>query len=97
MNKIIYFGFSVLGFILPYSQFVPYIIENGINVGLIINEIMSSQIATFGWLDVVISAIVLVFIILEEKERIRYWWLPIIATFTIGVSCGLPLYFYLKE
>ena len=97
MKKNIYFGFSVLGLILPYSQLVLYIFEHDINIGLIVNEISSSHIAAFGWFDVVVSAIVLVFIILEEKERVKYWWMPIIATFTIGVSCGLPLYYYLQE
>ena len=97
MKKNIYFGFSVLGLILPYSQLVPYIFEHGINVGLIVNEIRSSRIAAFGWLDVIVSAIVLVIIILEEKERVKYWWMPIIATFTIGVSCGLPLFYYLRK
>lgn len=95
MSKNIYLALAVLGLILPYSQFVPFILENGLDVGLVINEITSSRISAFGWLDVVVSAIVVVVMVLEDKPT--NWWIPLVATFLVGPSCGLPLFLYLKE
>lgn len=97
VDRRIYLGFAVLGLFIPYSQFVPYIIEKGLNIMQIIMEISGSRIAVFGWLDVLISSVVLIVMILEDKDNIRKWWLPVIATFTVGVSCGLPLFMYLKD
>ncbi|MFL6500493.1 MAG: DUF2834 domain-containing protein [Candidatus Udaeobacter sp.] len=28
---------------------------------------------------------------------IRHLWLPIVATLAVGVSCGLPLFLYMRE
>ncbi len=97
IDKNIYLGLAIIGLVLPYSQFVPFLMENGIDLGLFLNEITSSRIAAFGWLDVIVSAIVLVLIIIEDRDGVSSWWLPVIATFTVGVSCGLPLYMYLIE
>jgi len=50
-------------------------------------------------MDVLVSAIVLVGFILDESAelRLRWRWLPIIATVTVGVSLGLPLFLSLRE
>jgi hypothetical protein len=54
--------------------------------------------AFFG-LDVFLSAIVLIVFIRREGARLklRARWLAIAATCLIGVSCGLPLFLYLRE
>ncbi len=97
MNKNIYLALAVIGLILPYSQFVPFLMENGVDVGLVVSEITSSRIAAFGWLDVAITAIVVVVLALDERDDTDNWWLPILATFLIGPSCGLPLLLYLRK
>jgi hypothetical protein len=71
--------------------------EDRFDIALMLSQITSSRISAFGWLDVAVSAIVLVLMILDDRDRMRTWWLPLVATFTVGVSCGLPLYMYLKE
>jgi hypothetical protein len=35
--------------------------------------------------------------ILEERDKTRYWWLPVLGTLTVGASFGLPLFVYLRE
>ncbi|MBC8463182.1 DUF2834 domain-containing protein [Candidatus Bathyarchaeota archaeon] len=96
-DKNIYLGLAFICFVLPYSQFIPFLMENGLDITLLLSQITSSRIAAFGWLDVAVSAIVLALMILDDRGNMRTWWLPLVATFTVGVSCGLPLYMYLKE
>ena len=96
-DKNTYLGLAVIGLVLPYSQFIPFLMENGFDVALLLDQITSSRIAAFGWLDVAVSAVVLAIMILDDRENMRNWWLPLLATFTVGVSCGLPLYMYLKK
>jgi len=97
--KNIYLALCLLGIIIPYVAFVPWVIENGLNVSLLVNQIASSPVASFGWLDVIISAVALFVFIYSDtrKRKVQYWWLTIIGTLTVGVSLGLPLYLYLRE
>ena len=89
----------IVGTILPYTQFVPWIIENGLNIPLLVNQIASSRLAAFGWLDVIVSALALFVLIFSDrrKKQIPHLWLPIVGTLTVGVSLGLPLYLLLQE
>lgn len=98
-TKHLYALLCVLGIALPYSQFIPWLIENGLNIPGLINEITASRIAAFGWLDVIVSVVVLFVLIFTEGRRrdIRHLWLPIVGTCLVGVSLGLPLYLLLRE
>ncbi|GAA0358296.1 DUF2834 domain-containing protein [Bacillus horti] len=97
--KYFYGILSILGTILPYSQLVPWISENGFNITQLIYEASESRIGAFAWLDVVVAAVVLIGFILYEgiREKMKYLWLPIIGTLTVGVSLGLPLFLLLRE
>lgn len=95
-----FFGLlSILGIVLPYMEFIPWIGENGFNLTLLLNEARENRISTFAWLDVIISAVVLIGFILYEGKRIgiKHKWIPIIGTLTVGVSFGLPLFLLLRE
>lgn len=98
-TKHIYLILSFLGVVLPYSQFFPWIADNGFNIPLLIEQIATSRIAAFGWLDVIVSALVLfVFVFTDgQKRKVSTLWLPIVGTLVVGVSLGLPLYLYLRE
>ena len=98
-TKHIYLLLGFLGVVLPYSQFLPWLAENGLNIPLLIEQIATPQIAAFGWLDVIISALVLFVFILTDgrRQKVSRLWLPIAGTLIVGVSLGLPLYLYLRE
>lgn len=87
---------AVAGLILPYSQFITFLLENGVNLPLIVQQITGYRLSAFAWLDVLITALVVITVIFEEKRTPR-WWMPVAATLLIGLSCGLPLYLYLRE
>ena len=85
----------VLGTVLPYAVFIPWVLKNGIEVRLLIEEV-TAPIAAFAWLDVAISAaVVLVLAIKQIAGGQSRFWLVVVGTFGVGVSLGLPLYLYL--
>lgn len=97
--KYFYGVLSILGIVLPYSQFIPWLYENGLNIPLFLQEAGHSRIGAFAWMDVVVSVIVLIGFILYEgsKKGIRGLWFPIVGTLTVGVSFGLPLFLFIRE
>ena len=90
---------SVLGLVLPYSQFVPWLLEHGLNVALFFRELFPNRISAFFVMDVIVSAIVLIWFIQTEGKRlrVRLLWLPTIGTLIVGVSFGLPLFLFLRQ
>lgn len=95
----LYLILAALGFILPYSQFLPWLMLNGFNLPLFIHELFANRISGFFGLDVLVSAIVLVVFVSSERCRLgaRAFWLPIVALATVGVSLGLPLFLYFRQ
>lgn len=97
--KYFYGVLCVVGALLPYGMFVPWVMDNGINVGLLAAEAASTRIGVFAWLDVLVSGVVLIAFVLVEGARMRMkkLWLPILGTCVIGVSFGLPLFLLQRE
>ena len=73
----------VLGLVLPYSQFVPWLLEHGLNFALFFCELFANRISAFFAMDVIVSAIVLMWFIQSEGKRLRVGllWLPTVGTF----------------
>ena len=94
-----YLILCVLGIVLPYSQFVPWLLEHGLNVGLFVRELFANRISAFFAMDVIVSAIVLIWFIQTEGKRLRmrFLWLPTIGTLMVGVSFGLPLFLFQRQ
>jgi hypothetical protein len=95
----LYLILGVVGAILPYWKFVPWIMEHGLRVSLLCAELFSTRIGAFFGLDVIASALTLfVFIFFEGRlTGVPHRWLPIIATLLVGVSLGLPLFLFLRQ
>jgi putative effector of murein hydrolase len=97
--KYIYGILSLLGIIFPYSYLIPWIKENGLNISLLIGEAIQTRIGALAWMDVLVSAVVLIAFIIYEGNRkgMKRTWIPIVGTLTVGVSLGLPLFLLLRE
>ena len=98
--RYLYLTFAFLGLVLPYSEFVPWIMEHrALNMSIFVQDLFANRISAFFGLDVVISAIVLISFIQSEGKRLgmRLLWLPIVSVFLVGVSLGLPLFLYLRQ
>src|SRR5215467_5245377 len=94
-----YLILCVLGIVSPYSQFVPWLLEHGLNVGLFFGELFANRISAFFVMDVIVSAIVLIWFIQTEGKRlrVRLLWLPTLGTLVVGVSFGFPLFLFLRQ
>jgi len=97
--RCVYLILCVLGFIIPYSQFVPWLLEHGLNLNLLFCELFANRISAFFAMDVIISAIVVIWFIQSEGKRLRvkFLWLPTIGTLIVGVSLGFPLFLFLRQ
>src|SRR6266404_8254997 len=51
--KNVYLLLCVLGALLPYSQFVPWVMENGLQLGMLVGQLFANRISAFFGLDVV--------------------------------------------
>lgn len=95
----LYLALCIAGTLLPYSQFVPFVREHGLDVRVFFEQLFSTRIgAFFGW-DVIVSSVVLWVLVAVEGRRtaMKRLWLPIAANLTVGVSLGLPLFLYMRE
>jgi len=97
--RYLYLLFCILGLVLPYSQFVPWVLDHGLNGSLFLHELFANRISAFFGMDVIVSSIVVVSFASSEGARLgmRNIWLPIIAVCLVGVSLGLPLFLYLRQ
>ena len=97
--KHVYLSLCVLGLLLPYSQFLPFLREHGLDLRLIGEQLFANRISSFFGLDVTVSSVVLWIFVRVEGRRLamRRRWLPLVALLTVGVSLALPLFLYLRE
>lgn len=97
--KSLYLILCIAGTLLPYSQFVPFLQEHGLDLRLFFGQLFSTQIGGFFGLDVIVSSVVLwTFVVIESRRLgMKHLWLPIAASLAVGVSLALPLFLYLRE
>jgi Terpene cyclase DEP1 len=97
--KTLYLALCLAGVLLPYWQFLPWVMQHGLNLGLFARDLFASRIGAFFGIDVLVSAVALLVFSRIESARlgIRRRWLVLLAVLTVGVSLGLPLFLYLRE
>ena len=45
--KKLYLGLAIMGTILPYSQFIPFVREHGLNARLFVEQLFATRIGGF--------------------------------------------------
>ncbi|GGF53539.1 DUF2834 domain-containing protein [Alteromonas lipolytica] len=97
--KHIYLILTIVGAALPLSQFIPWLLANGLDIPLFFKQLLATPVSRFFAFDVVVSALVLFTFILVEGKRlnIQKYWVGIVATLCVGVSVGLPLFLYQRQ
>lgn len=97
--KGLYLILCVAGTVLPYSQFLPFVREHGLDLRLFFEQLFANRISAFFGLDVIVSSLVLwAFVVIEGgRAGVKRLWAPIAASLVVGVSLGLPLFLYLRE
>jgi hypothetical protein len=95
----IYLGLCLVGSFVPNSLFFPWLLEHGLSPERFVHDMFVNGVSAFFGMDVVLSAFALGAFVLVESARVRLNrpWLPIAATFLVGVSLGLPLFLYRRQ
>ena len=95
----VYLALCMLGVLLPYSQFLPWVRDHGLNLSLFVSDLFANRIGGFFGLDVLVSAVVLCVFARTEGRCLgmRRLSLPVVAVFVVGVSLALPLFLYLRQ
>ena len=98
MRKL-YLLLAVIGFVLPYYFFVSFLVENGLNLGLLLDQLFANDISRFFAVDLIITAIVFLIFMVRKAGRcqMRNWWLYVVATLAVGPSFAFPLFLYFRE
>ncbi|MEP1765691.1 MAG: DUF2834 domain-containing protein [Sulfitobacter sp.] len=97
--RFMYLALAIWGAAHPMYFFVTWFQQNGWDVMAMIDAWHVNTATTGLVWDLAISAIVLTVWIVAEVATRRNWGalIAILATFCIGVSCGLPLYLFLRS
>ncbi len=97
--RILYLILAIVGAVVPMRYFIAWFNENGWSLAGMVGA-WHANAATSGlvW-DLTIAAVALtVFVIAEAAvRRDGLSLIAIPATYLIGVSCGLPLYLFLRS
>lgn len=94
----VYLALAVWGAIHPMYYFVQWFMANGFDIMAMVDAWHVNAASSGLVWDLTIAAITLTIWIVAEVAVRRNWsgLLAIPATFCIGVSCGLPLYLFLR-
>ena len=94
-----YLALCVLGLVLPYAQFMPWLAAHGLDASLFIRDLFANRIGAFFGMDVLVSAVVLCVFARREGRQLGLprVWLTVIAVLLVGVSLGLPLFLYFRQ
>ena len=96
--RMVYLALAIWGAIHPMYWFITWFVENEWSLMAMVDA-WHVNAATSGlvW-DLTIAAVALTVFVIAEVMARRNWigLVAIPATFCIGVSCGLPLYLFLR-
>ncbi len=94
-----YLILCLLGIALPYSQFIPFLLENGLDLEQFFEQLFINRISTFFGMDVVVSSLVLWTFVWSEGSRLKMknLWLYIASNLLVGASLALPLFLLMRQ
>ncbi|MDR0549194.1 MAG: DUF2834 domain-containing protein [Deltaproteobacteria bacterium] len=94
-----YLGLAFLGAVAPYSFLGQFFVASGLNFGEIRAQMWVNPVSSYFGLNALISSLVTLLFIWSEgrRQKMKGLWLPLLATLLVGVSCGLPLFLYLRR
>ena len=96
--RMIFLALAIWGAIHPMYYFITWFNQNGYDIMAMVDAWHVNAAASGLVWDLTIAAVTLPVWIIAEVA-VRRNWLALIAipaTFCIGVSCGLPLYLFLR-
>mgnify|MGYP000417932570 CR=1 FL=1 len=97
--KNLYLILAIIGAILPYLFFFQFIQIEGFNIPLFIESLFVNGAAAGFSVDILVSSVVFWIYMFSQMKSLDapnpYWF--IVLNLTIGLSCALPAYLYIRE
>lgn len=99
MKKIFYLVLCIIGVVLPYSQFIPFLREHGFDLPLFFQQLFATPVSGFFGMDVIVSSLTLWVFVYSEGARLkmRHLWIYVACNLLVGVSLGLPLFLLMRQ
>lgn len=99
MLRWLFLALAIWGAVHPMAYFLQWFGENGFDLMAMVDAWHVNAASSGLVWDLTIAAITLTVWIVAETVSQRRWLnlIAIPATFCIGVSCGLPLYLFLRS
>jgi hypothetical protein len=90
---------SILGIVVPYSQVVPWVMENGVDIPRFFTEAVVNRPAATHVVDLFLSAAIFFVFAFRDPRRPGGGVMAalVAGTLAIGLCFGMPLYFYLRR
>jgi hypothetical protein len=97
--KNLYLALTIVGTVLPLSQFYGFLTEYGLDVQAFVAQLFANKVSAFFAMDFLVTFVVtIVFMEYQRrKQPVKNYWVCYPALFFVGISCGLPLFLYLQE
>ena len=97
--RIVYLALALWGAVHPMWYFIRWLRAESWDLMLMVDAWNANAASTGLVWDLTIAATALTLWIIHEVYRSPQYWhsIAILATFGIGVSCGLPLYLFLRS
>lgn len=96
--KYFYLIATIVGTVVPYIFFTPFIAEHGLNLGLFIQNLFANGPAGGFTADILISSAVFWGVMFSsDKLPLPLKLICLALNLTIGLSAALPFYAYLLE
>ena len=99
MERTLYLILCIAGTMLPYSQFIPFLREHGLDPFLFVQQLFANKVSGFFGLDVIVSSLALWVFVYAEGTRLkmRNLWAYVLSNLLVGVSLGLPLFLLMRQ
>ena len=93
--KNFYLAATVAGAVIPFVFFIEFFMAQGVDVLAFLQGVFANGAASGFAADIFISSAIFWSYLIANKET--GIWKYIILNLTIGLSCALPYYLYVKE
>lgn len=95
----IYLVLSILGFVLPYSQLIPFFASHGFDLWLFWSQLFINQVSSDFAVDLFVSSLVFWIFVFKEGTRLNLKFLGVyvLANLIIGLSFALPLFLWVRS
>ncbi len=90
---------TVVGTVVPYVFFIPWGLEHDFDIPRLFAQNTETLAGRFFTADLILTGLALaIYVIVRERHHhVPYYGLALVGTLAVGISCGLPLYYYLEE